>query len=70
MRPNPSYPVEVYRRAHLEYPQAVGNKGLYAMAFFGHGRPLNLTHRETTESVWRGLIRKHLRAYIAEKVAS
>ena len=61
MKPNPHFPISVYRQAHVEYPKAVADKGLYAMAFFGHARPAELTHRETTESVWRGLVRKHLR---------
>lgn len=59
-----SLPTEVYMRAHLAYPDAVAEKGLYCMAFFGHGRPRDLNHRETTSSVWRGLIRRCLREYI------
>lgn len=61
MRPNSNWPDEVFRKAHLEYPNAVAKKGLYCMAFFGHGRPSNLDHKETCESVWRGLCRKYLR---------
>ena len=65
MRPNPHWPVAVYRRAHLEYPRAVGEKRLYCVAFFGHGRPKDLEHKETCESVWRGLVRRYLREYAA-----
>lgn len=68
MKANKNFPVEVYRRADREYPQAVGDRGLYCVAFFGHGRPSDLTHKETCESVWRGLVRKHLRAYAGERV--
>ena len=68
MKPNPNFPDEVYARAHTEYPNAVAGKGLYCVAFFGHGRPNNLNHKETTESVWRGLIRKHLREYAKERL--
>ena len=49
MKPNPNFPVRVYQAAHAEYPNAVGEKGLYCMAFFGHSRPENLSHRETPE---------------------
>jgi hypothetical protein len=66
MKLNPNFPDEVYSRAHAEYPRAVALKGLYAMAFFGHGRPKDLDHKETCGSVWRGLVRKHLKAYTAE----
>ena len=62
MKPNPNWPDVVFRSAHQDFPNAVGAKGLYCMAFFGHGRPSGLTHKETPESVWRGLCRKHLRA--------
>lgn len=61
MKPNRNFPVAVYMKAHLAYPDAVAQKGLYGMAFFGHGRPTNLRHNETCESIWRGLIRKYLR---------
>ncbi len=61
MKPNPAFPIRVYQDAHMEYPQAVAAKGLYTVAFFGHGRPSNLAHKETCESIWRGLVRKHLR---------
>lgn len=64
MRLNPNFPDEVYGRAHAEYPNAVARKGLYAMAFFGHGRPKDLDHKETCESVWRGLVRKYLSLYV------
>lgn len=66
MKPNPNFPATVYMRAHLDYPREVAQHGLYCVAFFGHGRPRNLTHKRTTESLWRGLVRKHLRAYIPE----
>jgi len=66
MKPNINYPVEVYRRAHRDYPGAVGAVGLYGVAFFGHGRPHNIGHKETCESVWRGLVRMHLRKYANE----
>ena len=64
MRPNNNWPVNVYRKAHLLYPNVVASKDLYAMAFFGHSRPKNLIHKETCESVWRGLVRKCLREYV------
>ncbi len=67
MRLNPNFPIEVYSRAHVEYPRAVGAKSLYGVAFFGHGRPKDLDHKETTGSIWRGLVRKHLRQYAAER---
>ena len=70
MKPNENWPVEVFRRAHKEYPRAVGDLGLYCMAFFGHGRPRDLEHKETCDSVWAGLCRKHLRAYAAEQAKS
>jgi len=61
MKPNNNFPVSVFQKAHAAYPQAVSNKGLYAVAFFGHARPTELTHKETCESVWRGLVRYYLR---------
>jgi hypothetical protein len=61
MKPNPNWPLRVYQRAHAEYPNEVAKRGLYAFAFFGHKRPANLEHKETTESVWRGLLRRILR---------
>lgn len=57
-------PIPVYREAHRRYPAAVGEDGLYNVAFFGHGRPANLGHNRTPESIWRGLLRKCLREYI------
>jgi len=61
MKPNNNFPVSVYRNAHAKYGAAVGAKGLYCVAFFGHSRPANLGHRETCESIWRGLIRAELK---------
>ncbi len=61
MKPNPNFPVRVYQEAHRLYPDRVAKKSLYCMAFFGHSRPANLDHKETTESIWRGLIREILR---------
>jgi len=63
MKPSPRWPVEAYRRAHAAYPAAVAARSLYGVAFFGHGRPLGVAHRETCESVWRGLVRRALREY-------
>ena len=65
MKPNPNWPIAVYQKAHAAYPDAVAKKGLYCMAFFGHGRPSSLNHKETCESVWRGLVRRCLREYIS-----
>lgn len=62
MKPKSTYPISVYQKAHAEYPKAVARKGLYCVAFFGHSRPKNLKHKETCESIWRGLIRKHLQS--------
>lgn len=53
--------LRAFQNAHLQYPAAVGAKSLYGVAFFGHGRPKNLDHKETTSSIWRGLVRKCLR---------
>ena len=61
MKPNASWPNEVFSRAHAEYPKAVAKAGLYATAFFGHVPPADA--KQTTESVWRGLLRRTLRDY-------
>ena len=58
-------PLGVWRLAHALYPQAVAAKSLYCVAFFGHGRPRDLDHLETTSSIWRGTVRRALRDYIA-----
>jgi len=57
-------PDAVYQEAHRRYPNAVGQHELYCVAFFGHGRPRNLQHKRTTESIWRGLLRECLDQYI------
>lgn len=57
-------PLAVYREAHRQYPNAVGTDSLYGVAFFGHSRPRNLDHLRTTESIWRGLLRKCLQQHI------
>ncbi len=63
MRINKNWPDAVFSAAHVDYPAAVGLRGLYGVAFFGHGRPSDLGHKETTGSIWRGLCRKKLREY-------
>ena len=57
-------PTIVYQEAHRRYPNEVGLACLYGVAFFGHGRPSNVTHKRTTESIWRGLLRECLDEYI------
>ena len=69
MRPNSNFPDRVYSEAHKLYPDRVAKSGLYCVAFFGHARPLNLGHKETTESIWRGLIREVLRGLTDESKA-
>ena len=69
MKPNPNYPVAVYTEAHRRYPDAVAERGLYCVAFFGHGRPADLDHRETTESIWRGLVRQVLAEHVASRLS-
>ena len=61
MKPKDSWPVDVFRKAHLAYPAEVGKHGLYGVAFFGHGQPAGI--KITTESVWRGLCRKILKEH-------
>jgi hypothetical protein len=67
MKPKESWPIAVFQKAHAEYPKEVGKHGLYAMAFFGHSRPIDLDHQRTCGSVWRGLCRRLLREYIQER---
>jgi hypothetical protein len=66
MKPKDTWPIEVFKRAHRDYPNAVGEFELFCVAFFGHNRPANLLHKRTPKSVWRGLCRKHLNTYISE----
>lgn len=58
-------PAAVWARAHAEYPAAVAREGLYAVAFFGHA-PMPGTVR-STESVWRGCIRRALAATLTAR---
>ena len=52
-------PIRVWQRAHTLYPAAVADAGLYGAAFFGHAQPASTLR--TTNSVWRGCIRRAIR---------
>ena len=63
MKPNQNWPIEVFRQAHKEYPNAVASANLFGAAFFGHSNPEGVT--KTCESIWRGLCRKALNDFCA-----
>lgn len=67
MKPRESWPVEALRRAHIDYPNACAAKRLFGAAFFGHKPPADRGHRETPESVWRGLCRRAVRQLASER---